>query len=64
MIACRAIWVDEDICDRVGAEVLRKGALYVDGDTLLIVDPTDVTKKYAKKVEYLVKGRDGSEKGF
>jgi hypothetical protein len=30
-------------------------------DTLLIIDPSDVSKKYAKKMEYLGTVRDGSE---
>ena len=38
-------------------------ALHVlEKDTLLIVDPTDITKKYARKMECLAKVRDGSEK--
>lgn len=46
----------------VGAKVLEMGACRVRSDTLLIVDPSDVTKKYAKKMEYLATVRDGSEK--
>lgn len=30
-------------------------------DTLLILDPSDIKKKYAKKMEYLSKVHDGSE---
>jgi len=33
-------------------------------DTLLIIDPSEITKKYAKKMEYLDKVRDDSEKGL
>ena len=46
----------------VGRQVLEMGACRVRPDTLLIVDPSDVTKKYAKKMEYLATVRDGSEK--
>ena len=42
--------------------VLEAGAFHVKKDTLLIIDPSDVTKKYAKKMEYLAEVRDGSEK--
>jgi hypothetical protein len=42
--------------------VLREGALKVKDDSLLIVYPTDITKKYAKKMEYLAQVRDGSDK--
>jgi hypothetical protein len=50
------------LCDRIGEAVLRQGALKVREDTLLIVDPTDITKKYAKRMEYLAQVRDGSDK--
>jgi len=45
----------------IGAAVLAQGADLVKQDTLLILDPTDITKKYAKKMELLAKVRDGSE---
>lgn len=50
------------LAERLGDCVLREGALRIREDTLLIVDPTDITKKYAKKMEYLTQVRDGSEK--
>jgi hypothetical protein len=46
----------------IGEAVLNEGAVKVKEDTLLIVDPTDITKKYAKKMEYLAQVRDGSDK--
>jgi len=46
----------------IGDGVLREGAKKVAEDTLLVVDPTDITKKYAKKMEYLARVRDGSDK--
>ena len=48
-------------CD-ISAAVLAQGAVLVKQDSLLILDPTDITKKYAKKMELLAKVRDGSEK--
>ena len=48
-------------CD-ISSAVLAQGAVLVKQDSLLILDPTDITKKYAKKMELLAKVRDGSEK--
>ena len=45
----------------VGNNVLRMGSSHIGQDTLLIVDPSDLSKKYAKKMEYLTRVRDGSE---
>jgi len=52
----------EGLAEKIGESVLREGALKVKDDSLLIVDPTDITKKYAKKMEYLSQVRDGSDK--
>jgi hypothetical protein len=46
----------------IAQAVLNQGAKRIQEDTLLIVDPSDITKKYAKKMEYLAEVRDGSEK--
>jgi len=40
--------------------VLRLAAGRIENDTLLIIDPSDLAKKYAKKMEYLGTVRDGS----
>lgn len=45
----------------VGDNVLRMGSGHIGQDTLLIIDPSDLSKKYAKKMEYLARVRDGSE---
>jgi hypothetical protein len=42
--------------------VIELGAARVHADTLLIIDPTDLTKAYAKKMEYLGQVWDGSRK--
>ena len=47
----------EEITDRV----IEQGAARVGRDTLLILDPSDITKPYAEKMEYLAEVRDGSE---
>jgi len=53
---------NEEINDRISAQVLAQGAKRIKPDTLLIVDPTDLIKKYARKMENLAEVRDGSEK--
>ncbi len=50
------------MADEIGEAVLGEGASRIQENTLLIVDPTDITKKYAKKMECLAKVRDASEK--
>ena len=41
-------------------DIAKMGARRVRKDTLLLIDPTDVRKDYAKKMEYLATVRDGS----
>jgi hypothetical protein len=47
--------------EKVQDNLLRLAAPLVGKDTLLILDPSDIQKKYAKKMQYLGKVRDGSE---
>ncbi|MCR4289697.1 MAG: hypothetical protein NUV86_05490 [Candidatus Scalindua sp.] len=42
--------------------LLKEGSSRIHRDTLLIFDPSDLRKKYAKKMENLCTIRDGSEK--
>ena len=46
----------------IAASVLEQAAKRIRDNTLLIVDPSDITKKYAQKMEYLAEVRDASEK--
>ncbi|MCA1962288.1 MAG: hypothetical protein LDL33_16040 [Desulfomonile sp.] len=39
--------------EQISREILAEGAPRIERDTLLIVDPTDIGKKYAKKMECL-----------
>ena len=48
--------------ERVQENLLSEAAPFVGKDTLLVVDPTDLTKPYARKMEYLAQVRDGSAK--
>jgi len=45
---------------KIQGNLLKMAASRVGEDTLLIVDPSDLSKKYAKKMEYLATVRDGS----
>ena len=51
-----------ELSEEISREVLSQGAKRVRKDTLLIVDPSDITKKYAKKMQYLAEVRDASDK--
>jgi len=44
----------------VQSNLLGMAARHVGDDTLLIIDPSDLSKKYARKMEYLSTVRDGS----
>lgn len=48
--------------ERVRANLLEEASRFVGEDTLLVIDPTDVTKPYARKMQYLAEVRDGSAK--
>lgn len=42
--------------------LVEQAAPRIEDDTLLVLDLSDVTKKYAEKMENLARVRDGSEK--
>lgn len=44
----------------VQENIMKMASAHIGRDTLLIIDPSDITKKYAKKMEYLATVRDGS----
>lgn len=52
----------EDLGRRVLQSLCRMGAQRVEKETLLILDISDIRKKYARKMENLARIRDGSEK--
>jgi hypothetical protein len=49
-----------EVRERVQANLLEEAAARVDEETLVIVDPTDITKPHARKMEHLARVRDGS----
>ncbi len=51
----------KDLHKTIARFVAEQGAPYVKEQTLLLIDPSDITKKYAKKMEHLARVRDGSE---
>ena len=51
----------EGLGDVVQGNVLREAAGRITEESLLVIDPSDIAKKYAKKMEYLATVRDGSE---
>jgi len=48
--------------EQVRDNLLSQAAGRIGKDTLLVTDPTDLTKPYARKMEYLAEVRDGSAK--
>jgi len=48
--------------EQVRTNQLREAARLIGQDTLLVLDPTDVTKPYAREMEHLATVRDGSKK--
>jgi hypothetical protein len=51
----------EGLEEKLAENLIEDGCGHVKKDTLLIADISDVTKKYAKKMEHLAEVRDGSE---
>jgi hypothetical protein len=52
------------LAQRINEQVAAHAAARVRADTLIIVDPTDVRKRYAQRMPYLGRIRDGSEGTF
>lgn len=51
----------EGLEEKLRENLTKEGAAHVKADTLLIADVSDLSKKYAKKMEHLAEVRDGSE---
>jgi len=52
---------DQDFTDPVNYELCRLGSAKVLDDMVIAIDPGDIRKKYASKMEHLCKVHDGSE---
>lgn len=52
---------DVDFTDGINGEICRLGAYRVLDDMVIALDPGDIRKKYARKMEYLCGNHDGSE---
>jgi len=46
---------------KVTQNMIQEGSIRVEDDTLLIIDLSDISKKYAKKMEYMTGVHDGSD---
>lgn len=51
----------KNLHEQIARFVAEQGAAYVKDQTLLLIDPSDLAKKYAKKMQHLARIRDGSE---
>ena len=54
--------IREGIAEGIGRGIAKEGAKQVGNDTLIVIDPTDLRKLYARKMPYLATIRDGSKK--
>jgi hypothetical protein len=52
------------LAQRINEQIAQHAAARVHPDTLIILDPTDVRKRYARRMPYLATVRDGSEGSF
>jgi hypothetical protein len=52
----------EELAPVISTALCREAVAHVQRDTLLILDPTDISKPYARKMQYLATIRDGSAK--
>ena len=50
------------LAEAITAFVINKGAHRIGEESLLILDPSDLAKKYAEKMQHMAQIRDGSEK--
>ena len=50
----------KSLAKEIENKLLARASKQIKDDTLLIIDPTDISKKYATKMQYLTKVRDGS----
>ena len=53
-----------ELREKVRVNLLRLAAKRIDQESLLVVDPTDISKPYASKMQYLARVRDGSDGGI
>ena len=60
---CRQLG-QRDLWTRITDSICRMASSRVKEDTLLVLDISDIAKKYAQKMEYLAMVRDGSSGNF
>ena len=52
------------LSDHLTDRIIDDASSRITEDTLLIIDPSETAKKYAKKMQYLDTVRDGSDGGL
>jgi len=52
---------DQDFTAEINNQICRLGSAKVMDDMVIAIDPGDIRKKYASKMEYICKVHDGSE---
>ena len=52
---------EKELARRLTEKIIEDAAPKIKRDTLIIIDPSDIAKIYAKKMEYLARVRDGSD---
>ncbi len=59
---CRQL-IKPNLSEDIHTAILKHASRFIKQDTLLILDLSDIHKKYAEEMEYLAKVRDGSSSG-
>ncbi len=52
--------LSEGLGEQIGECIAREASKRISKDTLIVIDPTDIRKEYARKMPYLGRVRDGS----
>lgn len=59
---CRQL-IKPNLSEEIHSAILKHASSFIKEDTLLVLDLSDIHKKYAEEMEYLAKVRDGSSNG-
>ncbi len=59
---CRQL-IKPNLSEEIHSRILKQPSSFIKQDTLLILDLSDIHKKYAEEMEYLARVRDGSANG-
>lgn len=59
---CRQL-IKPNLSEEIHSNILKHASSFIKQKTLLVLDLSDIHKKYAEEMEYLARVRDGSSKG-